>query len=221
MITNFIKFIGSVALLGAAFAAPAQTNLLFNANGEAGDMTGWNIDQNDGNGWYVGTGYGGPLSGSTNPFDTSYGWDVRSQTIDLLAAGYSTDFLDSAPTVSITDWVNAYIVDGFYFMNVSLEDADQNVIASWSNGSQESPLSIGSGAGWTQITGSLDNYGSGLRYIVFQDGGRDSTGWAGNYGAEFDGSSVSFGIIPAPEPSTIALAGIGGLGALVMFRRRK
>jgi hypothetical protein len=146
---------------------------------------------------------------------------VRSQTIDLLAAGFSSDNLDAAPTISIADWVNAYIVDGFYFMDVQLEDANQDVIASWSNGSQDSPLTIGASDGWTEATGSLQNYGAGLRYIVFQDGGHDSTGWAGNYGAEFDGSSVSFGVTPAPEPSSLALSALGGFGGLLLFRRRK
>ncbi len=221
MKTNFIKFIGSLTLLGVAFTASAQTNLLLNANGETGDMTDWTILQNGGDGWYVGTGFGSALPGSANPFATSYGLDVRSQTIDLVAAGYSTDFLDSAPTVSFEDWVNAYIVNGSYFVNVSLEDGEQNVIASWSDGSPDNMLTIASDAGWTQINGSLEDYGSGLRYIVFEDGGQDQAFWAGNFGAKFDGSSVSFGVTPAPEPSTLALAALGGLGSLLMFRRRK
>jgi Spy/CpxP family protein refolding chaperone len=56
---NLTKFVGGLALLGTAFTVQAQTNLLFNANGETGDMTGWNVEQNGGDGWHVGPGYVG------------------------------------------------------------------------------------------------------------------------------------------------------------------
>jgi hypothetical protein len=222
MKTNLLKLTCGLALLGAAATAPAQTdtNLLLNANGQTGDMTDWTVVANGGSGWYVGTGYGSTLPGSSYPFATSYGWDVRSQTIDLLADGFTTAQLDSAPTISISDWVRGYIVNGSYFMNVQLEDASHNVIATWSNGSQSSPLTITSSAGWIEATGSLQSYGSGLRYIVFEDGGKDQAGWAGNYGAAFDASSVML-VQSTPEPSTLALAGLGGLGLLWQFRRRK
>lgn len=37
----------------------------------------------------------------------------------------------------------------------------------------------------------------------------------------FSFSASDVGITPTPEPSTLALAGIGGVGALVIYRRRK
>lgn len=222
MKTNLIKHPLSMVLVVVSISITARaqfnTNLLLNANGQTGDMTDWTVVANGGSGWYVGTGYGSTLPGSSYPFATSYGWDVRSQTIDLLAVGFTTAQLDSAPTISISDWVRGYIVNGSYFMNVQLEDASYNVISSWSNGSQGSPLTINASSGWAEVTGSLKNYGSGLRYIVFEDGGKDQAGWAGNYGAAFDASSI---IVQAvPEPSTLALSGLGGLG-LLLFRRRK
>ena len=220
MKTSLLKLVCGLALLGAAATAPAQTdtNLLLNANGQTGDMTDWTVVANGGSGWYVGTGYGSTLPGSSYPFATSYGWDVRSQTIDLLADGFTTAQLDSAPTISISDWVRGYIVNGSYFMNVQLEDAGHNVITSWSDGSQGSPLTISASGGWTEVTGSLQNYGSSLRYIVFEDGGKDQAGWGGNYGATFDASSII--VQTVPEPSTLVLSAMGGLG-LLLFRRRK
>jgi hypothetical protein len=223
MKTNLIKQFLLMAIIAASATITARaqfnTNLLLNADGQAGNMTDWTVVANGGNGWYVGTGFGSALPGSVNAFATSYGWDVRSQTIDLLAAGFTTAQLDSAPTISISDWVRGYIVNGSYFMNVQLEDASHSVISSWSDGSQSSPLTIGPSSGWIEVTGSLQNYGSGLRYIVFEDGGKDSMFWAGNYGAAFDASSI---IIQAvPEPTTLAFAGLGVLGCVLMFWQRR
>jgi hypothetical protein len=227
MKTNRIKhslLMGLIAVSTIITArAQSDTNLLLNANGQTGNMTDWTAVLSGGNGWYVGNGYSGSsvLPGSANEFMTSYGMDVRSQTIDLVADGFSTTQLDSAPTISISDWVLANAnsdAKSYYFVNVQLEDASHNVIASWSDGTQGSPLTLYASAGWTEVTDSLQNYGSGLRYIVFEDGGQDSMFWAGNYGAAFDASSV---IVQAvPEPSTLALACWGSL-SLLLLRRRK
>jgi hypothetical protein len=220
---KFINHLQLIAILAIAVSMTAQaqfdTNLLLNANGEAGDMTDWTVSANGGNGWHVGTDNGGVLPGSTASFATSYGWDIRSQTIDLLANGFTTSELDSAPTIAISDWVHGYVSDGSFFMNVELEDASHSVIASWSNGSQGSPLTISGSSAWTEYSTTFENYGSDLRYIVFEDGGISQNYWSGFYGPAFDGSSVT--IQSAPEPSTLALAGLGGISALVMFRRRK
>jgi hypothetical protein len=105
-------------------------------------------------------------------------------------------------------------------VNVQLEDAEQNIIGSWNYGSQDDPYTSFASAGWTEITGDLENYGSGLRYIVFEDGGKDQADWAGNFGTEFDGSSVSFGVDAVPEPSTLALSVVGALSGLLLVRRR-
>jgi hypothetical protein len=212
-------------VLGAGLIAPCvygqpSTNLLVNANGEAGNMTGWTVTANGGSGWYVGDGFGSALSGATHPFCTSYGWDIRSQTVDLLAIGYTAAQLDSAPQISITDWVRPYIGNGEYFINVLLENASHDVIDTWSDGSQSSPQVIAEGQPWTEISTTLEYYGSGLRYIVFEDGGKDTKGWGGNYGTAFDGSSVTLDISSVPEPSIFALTGLGGAG-LLLFRRRK
>jgi hypothetical protein len=234
MKTNLIKhpFLLTLAVVSISFAARAQfnVNLLQNANGEAGNMTGWTVVASGGDGWAVANGYSGisVLPGSSNVFLTSYAMDVRSQTVDLLAAGFTTAQLDGVPTISISDWVLANAntsgslstAQSRYFMDVQLEDASHNVIATWSQGSQSSPLTIYASAGWTDITGSLSNYGSGLRYIVFEDGGQDALYWGGNYGAAFDASSVMV-VQSVPEPTTLALAGLGGLGMLWPFRRRK
>ena len=223
MKTNLIKHPLLMALVAAVTAITARaqlsTNLLQNANGQTGNLSGWTAVASGGNGWHVGTDYGGAMTGSSNAFMTSYGWDVRSQTIDLLADGFTTAQLDSAPTISISDWVHGYFATGDYFMNVQLENASHNVIASWSQGSQSSPLTIAPSAGWTDGTGSLQNYGSGVRYIVFEDGGKDTLGWLGYYGAAFDASSVTLMIQPVPEPTALALAGLGAL-SLLLFRRR-
>jgi F-box protein 2 len=227
MRTNLIKRPLLMVLIAAStiITARAQSdiNLLLNANGQTGNMTDWTTVAGGGNGWYVGNSYSGisVLPGSSNAFLTSYAMDVRSQTIDLVGDGFSTAQLDGAPTISISDWVLANAnsdAKSYYFVNVLLEDASHNVIASWSDGTQSSPLTLYASAGWTEVTDSLQNYGSGLRYVVFEDGGQDSMFWAGNYGAAFDASSIM--VQAVPEPSTLAFAGLSGLSVLLFCRRK-
>jgi hypothetical protein len=207
-------------LLGASLPARAYSNLLANAYGQDGNMSGWTVEANGGNGWHVATDYGGVMPGCTNAFITSYGWDVRSQTVDLLAAGYSAAQLDAEPTIVVTDWVRGYFnFPDPYFINVQLLDASHGLVSEWSYGTQASPKSISTST-WTEVTTNLTHYGAGVRYVVFRDGGRDKENWANWYGAAFDASSVTLIVQPVPEPSTLAALGLGALGILSARKAR-
>ncbi len=49
---------------------------------------------------------------------------------------------------------------------------------------------------WFEVSHTFAGYGTGLRTIYFEDGGRDSEYWAGHYGTRLDDASV---MLYAPE----------------------
>jgi Ca2+-binding RTX toxin-like protein len=172
---------------------PGVLNLLTNPGAETGDMSGWNILQNGGNGWTVQT---GGYEGSQT-FVTSYAWGKRSQTVDLVAKGYSTAVLDQAPTINISEWfrgIGPKTADLSY-LKVELRDAGGNVIASFNSGE------LTAKSDWQQISHTFANYGAGVRYVYWEDGGKDVEYWAGHYGTQFDGASLTL-TVPSNSPPT-------------------
>ena len=186
-------------------AALFNTNLLANSTTNSSSMTGWTVTANGGSGWSVGSGV----------FYTSYQWDVRTQTIDLLAAGFSAAVLDASPDIKVGVNINAYW-GGQYFINCQIQDASHNVLATYSIGSQSSPITLTSSLNdtFSWVGTTLADYASGARYIVYTDGGKDTRGWAGQYGTRFAEASVSV----IPEPSTAGTLVIGALLAGI-YRR--
>ncbi len=95
-----------------ADAGEPTGNLLTNPGAETGDLSGWSIIENGGNGWLAmdqTTGNDGyqvidHAHSGTWWFGTSYDWDTRSQTVDLLAQGYTTDYLDTSPPIQASEW---------------------------------------------------------------------------------------------------------------------
>ena len=195
-------------LTGIARANPFYENLLTNPGGETGDMTGWTVTANGGNGWAM---TGAPVHSGSYAFATSYAWDTRYQEIDLLAAGFSTTVLDSEPDIMVGEWFGDRGDSGIqYYLNVELRDSSHNVITSWNTGTQVQSA----GTGWTEQSYTFSDYGSGVRYVYFEDGGRDSNTWAGHYGAHLDDASVQV----VPEPASLLLA-LSGLPAIYFLRR--
>jgi hypothetical protein len=223
MKTNLIKLACGLALLGfsiSAFAQSSNSNLLVNPGAETGNMNGWTITASGGNGWAVG--FDSLVHSGSYSFSTSHGWDTRYQTVDLLAAGFTTAELDTAPDITFSEWMASRPDDGGqYYLNFELLGADDNPadpIASYSFGSQSSPIVLSAGSGWFQESYTFSDYGTGVRYLYFEDGGSDVNGWGGNYGTHFDDASVLVAQ-PVPEPSTLALAGLSGLSLLLFCRR--
>jgi ketosteroid isomerase-like protein len=179
--------------LAAVNDAPTL-NLLTNPGAETGNMSGWNILQNGGNGWAVQT--GGYEDSQT--FVTSYDWGKRSQTVDLVAKGYSTTVLDQAPTINISEWfrgIEPNTADKSY-LKVELRDAGGNVIASFNSGE------LTAKSDWQQISHTFANYGAGVRYVYWEDGGKDTEYWAGHYGTQIDGASLTL-TVPSNSPPTV------------------
>ncbi len=141
---------------------------------------------------------------------TSYEWCKRSQEVDLLAKGYTEAQLDAAPTVNVEEWfgqANPYD-RGIYYLKVELRDKNHNVIASWNSGELYTTWRGSGPASWDQLSHEFSGYGPGLRYIYWEDGGKDENWWAGYYGAKLDAASATL-TVPASvtiEPETLNLA---------------
>lgn len=194
-----------VVLGGAAVAAPFNENLLVNSTATSSNMTGWTVTANGGSGWSVDSGV----------FYTSYQWDIRTQTIDLLSAGFSADILDASPDIRVGVNINADW-GGQYFINCQIQDASHNVLATFSVGSQSSPITTNSNfsGAFEWVGTTLSDYASGARYIVYTDGGKDTRNWLGQYGTRFKEAEVTV----IPEPATVSVLSLGVL-LLGLYRR--
>lgn len=185
---------------------PQANNLLANPGAETGDMSGWTILQNGGDGWAT---INDPQAGSKS-FITSYNLATRSQLIDLVAKGYTAQQLDQSPTINAEEWFKGFVdandpnsKDSFsldkYYLKVELRDANQNVITSWDSGLQTA------NANWQKLSHTFSNYGAGVRYIYWEDGGDDAEYWAGHYGAQMDNASLTIGLSSNAAPTNLLL----------------
>jgi hypothetical protein len=167
-------------------------SLLVNGDGSLGTMAGWTILENGGDGWAVIDGV----------FRTSFGWDRRSQTIDLVASGFSTAELDASPPIAVSERFSAVDVDGAdpYYLRVELRRGDNSVIAAFTRGTPAAPLTVAIGASVTESF-VFSGYGPGLRYIYWEDGGKDAGIWSGHFGTALDDAIVSIESAPPPQPS--------------------
>ena len=164
--------------------ATVSTNLVTNPGATSG-TSGWSVIANGGNGWST---TGGNHDGDGASWITSYGWARKSQTIDLLSKGFSADYLDSQPTISVSDWYSQSSYGGdLYNLKVQLRDASNNVIASYDTGT------LTAVSGWTEAAHVFENYGTGVRSIYIEHGGRDGENWGGHYGTRIDDTSITIG----------------------------
>jgi hypothetical protein len=169
------------------FTCPSCTNVLANPGAETGDMTGWTIDVNGGNGWATPNASGGQVHTGNYCFATSYSLSRRHQLIDLTQFLTAAQ-LDAAPDFNAGEYIHTrFDQAGQYYILIQLLAADQTtVIASFNDGTQTALTQIPSGTPWTLVSHTFTAYGPGVRYLRFEDGGRDQSTWAGNYGTHFD-----------------------------------
>lgn len=157
-------------------AAGEVYGLLTNPDASQGSLNGWSITANGGSGWAVGGG----------AFTTSYDWGRRTQLIDLHARGLSAADMASAPPIEISErFIKQYCPD-FYYLKVQLLDAGMNVVSTFDTGTvQQTGACAWDGASQT-VSHVFTGYGSNVRYVRWEDGGKDSEWWAGNYGVAMD-----------------------------------
>jgi len=166
-------------------------NLITNPSAATGDLSGWTIGQSGGSGWVAGP--GDPMIHLFGPlvFITSYSLDTRSQTLDLVALGYTAAQLDASPPITVREWYRGggYNLSDSYYLKVELRDASNHVVASLNDGATTTTTTDT----WATAGQTFTGYGAGVRYVYFEDGGHDAEGWAGNYGASMNGASVVLG----------------------------
>ena len=159
-------------------------NVLVNGDASTG-ASGWNFSSGAGSNWLLQNwGYG-------NAFVASYNWTTMEQTIDLVAEGYTSQYLDEEPLVSFSQMFrgkHSYYNDLYYY-KIKLLNGSSQVIDSYSYGSQSAPISTT--INWDTLSGNLTSYGTGLRYIHVECGGKSIENWAGNFGTIIDNGVVS------------------------------
>lgn len=174
-----------------ATAAWGET-LLVNPSAEGAFLSGWTIHAGaPSSGWDV---RAGGIDGCRR-FVTSYEWCIRSQEIDLVARGASPEALDAAPAVAVSEWFAGADPDpnDYAYLKVELRDAGHVAFATFDTGVFRTR------GGWLQISHRFTDYGPGLRYIYWEDGGKDTEEWAGQFGASLDAASCELEL-PFPRP---------------------
>ena len=175
-------------------------NLIKNPSGDLA-LADWNV-----------TGTWATESGPN--FVTSYISSTKNQNIDLIATGYSTTELDAQPNIFVSDDYSSRCDQAAnYGLLTQLRNSSNTTITSWGNPTAYTTAgspqynSIAACVSWTTTSHTYPGaYGTGLRYIYFEDAGHDNSGWAGNYGAKMRNATVKLSPVvtvhPLPAPPT-------------------
>jgi hypothetical protein len=171
----------TVGLLMDAAYLSINNNLLY-ADSKTGDLAGWTIEENGGDGWIS----------QPSGFQTSFGNCSKSQTIDLLELGYTAEQLDAQPSISLWEFFvgfnetgSALGIEDLSYLRAELRDANGNVLDSYDSGSQIC------NEVWQIHQKSFSDYDKGLRYIYVQHGGQDVEFWAEHYGSVRDATTLT------------------------------
>ena len=196
-----LKITGAEADVVIAIPADQPKELIQNGSGHNG-LTGWNIIGSTP--WTIETGPGQYCPGTTGTtvFSVTSGTGTKSQLIDLLAAGYTAQALDTAPVVRAAQWICAE--SGCvctYTLKFELRDANQRVIKSFDSGQFSLPESPAGVAPFRYLAQNISNYGPGLRYIYFEHSAAPAVA---GMSAKVAGASVRLQIRSAPPQVALA-----------------
>ncbi|MFZ2726866.1 MAG: DUF4347 domain-containing protein [Methylococcaceae bacterium] len=206
------------AIFDDAYVNVSTPNLLANAGSETLDTSSWTVS-NGGSGWAITS----DAHSGGNAFISSYELGTLSQDIDLVAKGYTNNFLDSTPSIDVGTFVKGYANGGSgsggdyadtYRLTVSLLNVNHQVMTTYDSGLQTASDT------WRNVAHHFSDYGTGVRYVRFSISGQDAENWLGNNGAIFDDSYINLPIpnlITNPSfetgsiiPSTLANNNLGG-----------
>lgn len=178
-----------------------------NPDAETGDLSGWTYSGTDP--WTVEL---GGAHGGTGAFVASRETSYLMQRVDLLAAGFTREQLDTFTSVQMAAWVKEY-TDGqaaldTYDILFAIEGEGHGTMAFTYMGAQDVPSS------WTQVGAGLGNYGAGMRYVRIELWSADGTGGLGMRGAMFDDVTLSItGESTAPTLTSVSpVDGAVGVG---------
>ncbi|XP_012537350.1 F-box only protein 6 [Monomorium pharaonis] len=181
---------------------PYERNLLKNHSG-AEQMNHWNIKYNGGHRWMVEEPPAGtPELPHTEPmfkeqqtcFVTSFEHCSKLQKINLTNEGIHPYILDTyQPPIVISEWYSCrWDCPADYRLTVELiaedELLDEFKFVDILEGDKQNR--------WLKVSHVFENYGTGLRVISFEHGGKDRSFWAGHYGSKMAGACV---IVKIPD----------------------
>ncbi len=157
---------------------------LVNSTGQTGTMSSWTIILNGGSGWAVVN-----FDAAAPGFGTSFSMGSKSQEVDLLANGFSASYLDSAPAIYFGEkFLKRFDVTGItYYLRVELRNVSHTAMQTYNSGNLNPVPGSGSNLVYP-LTSSFSGYGSGLRYIYWEDGGDDVPNWGGQFGPYLHGA---------------------------------
>ncbi|XP_006901181.1 PREDICTED: F-box only protein 17 [Elephantulus edwardii] len=177
------------ALARYCLRMPLTRNLIFNSCGEQG-LKGWEVEHG-GNGWAVEKNVT-PVPGAPSQtcFVTSFEWCFKRQLVDLVMEGVWQELLDSTQIeICVADWWGAREnCSCIYRLRVRLLDIYENEIVKFS--ASPNPVLQWTERGCRQVSHVFTNFGKGIRYVSFEQYGRDIHSWVGHYGALVTHSSV-------------------------------
>lgn len=151
---------------------------------------GWEVEHG-GNGWAVEKNLTlVPGAPSQTCFVTSFEWCFKRQLVDLVMEGIWQELLDSAQIeICVADWWGARENCGcVYRLRVRLLDEYENEVVKFS--ASPNPVLQWTERGCRQVSHVFTDFGKGIRYVSFEQYGRDTRSWVGHYGALVTHSSV-------------------------------
>lgn len=187
LICLFILLLSVFCLLTAS---PYDTNLVTNPGAESG-VTGWDF-HNYGSSWsdagYVHSGSKGFI---TSYYDQdTFDCCTKTQTINLIAAGFSATELDAGIPIEYSEWIRAGGAAGGsrYCLKVDLLDGTNNILATWNRGTfgASTLISIPWDTDWFMESHTFVGYPTGVRSVRLFAAGTESSYWGGHFGACFD-----------------------------------
>lgn len=129
--------------------------------------------------------------GCTKNYVTTYFWCCRWQLIDLCNFGFTPEILNEVkPPVHVSEWFCARWDCGSVFnIMVALLDKDFKFLETYKH-SKKTAQWKGGELGWRKVMHVFRGYKSGVRYVLFVDGGKDTQFWAGHYGSKMAAARV-------------------------------
>lgn len=159
--------------------------LLANPDGSLGNMSGWTVTANGGSGWAAN-------AGAPGAFVTSWDWDRRTQLIDLWGQGISQSAMSTAPAIYVSErFSRTYCGGDSYYLKATLLDTNMNVVDAYDSGILQASGPCEWSTSWQTVSHTFTGYGPSVRYVKWEDGGKDSEFWAGNYGAQMTDAVVA------------------------------
>ncbi|XP_059941610.1 F-box only protein 17 isoform X3 [Mesoplodon densirostris] len=207
------------ALARYCLRAPLGRNLIFNSCGEQG-FRGWEVEHGGNGWAVEKNLILVPGAPSQTCFVTSFEWCFKRQLVDLVMEGVWQELLDSSQIeICVADWWGARENCGcIYRLRVRLLDmyenevvkfsASPNPVLQWTERGCRQRHSLDSQlrqdtifwllSSWLypqrleqgQVSHVFTNFGKGIRYVSFEQYGRDTRSWVGHYGALVTHSSV-------------------------------